>query len=115
MYQATQSGYAGSDTKLGSVEHCCLCSRGPVGRGRPPRGPAVEGPPAGGARGGEAPADWPRGGAAGGGARRGARKWGGSLERLYKAPTDFTKPQKDNIKPRQTIQSPETLYKGQKH
>ena len=33
---------------------------------------------------------------------------GGSPKRLYKAPTDYTKP-------RQTIQSPKTLYKAQKY
>ena len=49
--------------------------------------------------------------------------WGGrgeeSPKRLYKAPTAFTKPQKDNRKPRQTlqsprqtIQSPDRLYKA---
>ena len=58
--------------------------------------------------------------AGGGGARRGA--WG-SHKRLYKAPTDNTKPRQtklspdrqykaptDNTKPRQTILSPNRLY-----
>ena len=39
----------------------------------------------------------------GGGARRGAR--GGGPKRLYKAPTDNTRPQ-------QTIESPDRLHKG---
>jgi len=53
-------------------------------------GPPAEGPP-------PPPPPW------GGGGREGRR--GGSPKRLYKAPTDYTKPQKDYKKPRQIIQS----------
>ena len=89
-------------------------AEGPSGGGRPPRGPVGGGPPAGGPRRGGRPRRGPGGGgrpprvhrrrrgARGGGARRGA--WG-SPKRLYKAPTDYTKP-------RQTIQSPNRLYKA---
>ena len=35
---------------------------------------------------------------------------GASPKRLYKAPTDYTKPQKDYTKHRKTIQRPEILY-----
>ena len=35
-------------------------------------------------------------------------------KRLYKAPTDNTKPQKDYTKPQNIIQSPDRLYKAPK-
>ena len=36
---------------------------------------------------------------------------GGRPKRLYKAPTDYAKPQKEYTKPRQTIKRPDRLYK----
>ena len=83
----------GRHIQITTATYTCMCQF--AFWGRPPRGPvgggARRGAPWGGARRG-APWGW-------GGARRGA--WG-------EAPKDFTKP-------RQTIQSPNRLYKAQKH
>ena len=49
---------------------------------------------------------WGGGGAPPGGPGGGAQKIIQSPDRQDKAPTDYTKPLKDNRKPRQTIQSP---------
>ena len=95
-------------------------SRGPVGsaarRGAPwrgaapPRGPVGGGPPAEGPRGGAA-----RRGAEGDGGEGGDRLGSGHPKRLYKAPTDYTKPQQTIQNPNRIYKAPQSLHKTIKH
>ena len=82
LYSARQGAPWGGGARRGS----------PSGGGRLPRGP-VGGPPAEGPRGG---IDW----------------GGDKSDRLYKAPTDYTKPLNIRQSPRNIIQSPDRLYKA---